>query len=392
VSLCLALFTFTNCSNKTETPLFVIDNTELKQGFIDSIGKIIIPCHFAYVRWFSNGLAIASLDGLTYGFINQKGEFVIQPKFKLNFSPLSLYPLKVLKLNDSTKELRSLISEYSFADNRALYYDIEKNRFGYINTKGDVVIQPTYLVATRFKQNHSVAVISLDTTNWENTRMGIIDINGTMVVPDKYYRLSRLSDNYASGTFVTKKDSSYQFSSVILSSQGRVISSILPGMIVLTGEFSKGYSSGIETLSQSLNRKGYFVYDSTGKTLNDSNGNPLFWEDIVIDNGRFIWYKQSDYYHWFVLDNDKRGRVVDSKVYTAIAAGFNKDGIAAVKFRDQYGFIDTLGNFVLEPKYAYAGNFNHGLAEAGLRNGSLLIRGYINKKGEFVWSREVRDR
>jgi hypothetical protein len=86
------------------------------------------------------------------------------------------------------------------------------------------------------------------------------------------------------------------------------------------------------------------------------------------------------------------GSFSEKKFYDAIKGGFDATGVACVKYVNEatgigkYGYIDTLGNFVLEPRYIEAWNFSNGLAFATQKNNVTLIKGYINRKGIFVWS------
>ena len=50
-------------------------------GFINIENEIVIEPIFKKVRYFSEGLAGASLNGITWGFINKEGIFVIEPKY-----------------------------------------------------------------------------------------------------------------------------------------------------------------------------------------------------------------------------------------------------------------------------------------------------------------------
>jgi hypothetical protein len=51
-----------------------------KWGFIDNMGRVAIEPQFAYAAPFSEGLAKVSFDHNTYGYINRKGEIVIEPR------------------------------------------------------------------------------------------------------------------------------------------------------------------------------------------------------------------------------------------------------------------------------------------------------------------------
>jgi len=61
------------------------------------------------------------------------------------------------------------------------------------------------------------------------------------------------------------------------------------------------------------------------------------------------------------------------------------EGIAAATTKDGSGYINSAGEFVIEPKYAGTGSFHNGLAPAGIagRAGSDSI-GYINHEGSLV--------
>ncbi|MDF2800383.1 MAG: hypothetical protein K0S61_286 [Anaerocolumna sp.] len=57
--------------------------------------------------------------------------------------------------------------------------------------------------------------------------------------------------------------------------------------------------------------------------------------------------------------------------------------LAPVNFDGNYGFIDTSGNFIVEPKYVWAGEFSDELACINISEMDNCM-GYINKAGEIV--------
>lgn len=86
---------------------------------------------------------------------------------------------------------------------------------------------------------------------------------------------------------------------------------------------------------------------------------------------------------------DKDGQLIIPFEFDAIVAGeggesleFNdfSEGLAAVNKNDKYGFIDTKGKVVIEPKYEWASNFSSGLAIVSVEG----LYGAIDKQGKTV--------
>lgn len=68
------------------------------------------------------------------------------------------------------------------------------------------------------------------------------------------------------------------------------------------------------------------------------------------------------------------------------ARPFRGKGLAKVKIGGKWGFIDTKGNWIVQPKYRFALDFtNNGLAAVGSPDvGGPMNLGYINSVGEVV--------
>jgi len=97
-------------------------------------GKEVIKLseHFYNVSDFSNGLArvlVKTDEGPRYGYINTKGDLVIEAKFSEKPS--------------------------YFSDSLAIV-ETRSHRFGYIDTKGNVVIKPKYFFTTGFYKGKAI--------------------------------------------------------------------------------------------------------------------------------------------------------------------------------------------------------------------------------------------
>lgn len=385
----LSLYQF-SCNSKVDMPLTRIYDNK-KFGFIDTLGKIVIPATYDLAGGFNDGLAIAgSIE--KYGFINNKGEFVIDPKYQFNPSPLDI--TYVQKNPDNV--LGDLIATYSFNNGLALYYDTTLKLFGYINIKGEVIIKPKFRNATKFRNGFAVVDNNIGTINYDSSiKMSLINVKGDIIIDKKFDRLTRPSKNFLTGTIISDANPGVNISAFVLNTNGQIINSILPNNNVLTNEFSGGYCRGIN-VSYGFDRTS-FIYDSTGKTFNKSNGEIAYFDDVIINRGHFFWIKVDGKYSWFKLSTENQIVAPDNKVYDEVKGGFDVNSIAAVKYYDEntgkslFGFIDTLGNFIIPPRFENASNFQNGLAYVKLKSFAVTINGYINKKGELVWSREQND-
>ena len=95
----------------------------------------------------------ATLDGKC-GYINQTGDWVIEPQF---------------------------LNAWLFNSNGLAMVQTKKG-YGYINTSGSYVIEPRFTFAYDFDQ-YGLAVIEV------NRKCGLIDTTGKIIVPPLYYNL-----------------------------------------------------------------------------------------------------------------------------------------------------------------------------------------------------------
>lgn len=96
-----------------------------KWGYIDRDGKIVIPFQFDEADSFASGLAPVKL-GEDSGFIDKSGKFA----FHLNFKS----SLGFFGINSSGLDI---------ADSDVAGYWTDDGRFGYVNTSGKVIWEPT---------------------------------------------------------------------------------------------------------------------------------------------------------------------------------------------------------------------------------------------------------
>ena len=161
-------------------------------GFIDKKGNTVIRAHFQYAYPFNEGLACASEGREKWGYIDTTGAWAIAPKFEsaslfsAGFGPVSLDgtcgyvdktgELKVIPNFKRTKK-DCAVAWGSFDDGLSRWMIGDK--YGFINTRGEVVIKPEYDLTFNFSEG--LAFVEKD------GKYGFVDQTGKMVVEPQFY-------------------------------------------------------------------------------------------------------------------------------------------------------------------------------------------------------------
>ncbi|MDD4493501.1 MAG: WG repeat-containing protein [Eubacteriales bacterium] len=89
--------------------------------------------------------------------------------------------------------------------------------------------------------------------------------------------------------------------------------------------------------------------------------------------------KSSD--EWGYIDSN--GDLVIDYIYDK--SYFFSEGLASVSLNGKWGFVNLHGEFVIDPQYESCNNFHDGLAKVTWKEGEDYVGGYINKAGELLF-------
>lgn len=147
------LFNGSNLPTQSEGMILVQDDLSEKYGYIDRYGKLIIPYQYNEAANFSNGLALVKNDRNQYEYIDKTGKVKI----------------------DASKYL----SGESFSEGLAAVavQDKENSKiaYGYIDTKGNMKIEPRYARAYRFSEGLAKVATGRSINEYS---IGYIDVTG----------------------------------------------------------------------------------------------------------------------------------------------------------------------------------------------------------------------
>lgn len=209
-------------------------------------------------------------------------------------------------------------------DTGSLFPVIMNGKWGYMNGKKQVVIEPQFDGAENFYEG--LAVVWKDTSTGESVERlyGYIDINGSFVTQCNFTRAL----NFSEGLAAVERGGKFGF----VDKHGR---EVIPFQFEEASKFSQGRAC------VKIAGKNGFI---------DRLGNIVIQPQFA----RACWV--SDF----------------------------SEGLAAVYTSEQGGggYIDTSGRMVIEPKFSYVGSFSEGLAQ--VKPDGSNLHGYLNKKGEMV--------
>jgi hypothetical protein len=334
-------------------------------GFINTKGEIFIPIQFDYVSNFYNGLAVI-FQNKKYGFINTKGEMLYSPQFDFDddyktwwedfdeeddFIPYENLPEANFKFLEGVEIVKkgqdffviNLKGELSFlrnTDNFDKIKDLSEgfakfkkdNQWGFINTKGEIIIESQFDYVEKFKQGFAVIV--------KDNKYGFINTQGKVVITPQFDDASSFTEGLA--YVKDHKNKKYGF----INSQGKFI---IPPQFDYASDFEKGLANVVKDNDS-------YSIDSQGKIVITSD------DTIDIPEGLAL------------VKEDNKWGFINSKKESIIAPQFDdanyfSEGLAEVKKDDKWGFIDTKGNTVIPFQFDFACSFEEGLAKVEIFHG-----------------------
>ena len=305
---------FSSCSE--ENKLLAPVKYKGKYGFINEKGSWLIKPKFDSVGIFYNGYADFYQNGKS-GLINSSGEIVITAKY--NFIGDVESDLAIVEINDryNFSDLEgNIVSEIDFFDigdfseNLIPVQHKENGKWGYMDTEGKIKIDTLFDSADIFENGNGLVEIG-DLEFLIDTTGTILD---TVVSPRLRYKKYRVTGNADNGTL---------------------------GKVSLNGD----------TIMPNK-------YSSFGYVQKDK-----------------FWFKQNNKFGLA----DTLGQIIIEPIYDDLSY-FSDNGLARAKKNGKYGFINDKGNTIIDFRFENVGGFKYGLAKAKI-DGQW---GFINKSGEFV--------
>jgi hypothetical protein len=269
-----------------------------------------------------------------------------------------------------------------------------KEKWGYMNNKGEMIIKPQYDKAMLFNEGYAV-VFEFNNNLRLPVICSIIDKNGKKINSDNLIEAYGFSEGLAY-VFTDKMFSGYIDTSgnTVINLGNSLGNKFSEGLAAISNENMKfGY---INKNGENVIKYSYEQADAFSEGLAAVNYDTKF--GYIDKTGEFRIKPEHDYAHefkegralvgnlypyfmktrWGVIDT--LGNFIVDYIYPE-ANGYS-EGLASVRDSVSWGFIDKNGNYVIESQFYYTGNFVDGIAWASKKNEKLY--GFINRKGDFI--------
>lgn len=363
-----------------------IINTLLLFLFLFSTGfsQKIIKCD--NISSFSEGMASFEKDNL-WGFINTKGEIIIQPKYRWAFG------------------------DPKFSNSLCRLPDPASRFWGYIDKKGNPVIDFNLNSATDF--NDTIATNAIPASvkiKGSKPHWRLIDRHGNVIVeefPNRYAFITTFIEGRArvsvkskigfiDGTGKMVVENKYEDGRDFSCGRAAVMLNGKWGFIDKNGNVKVDFKFTNEPQSFSDGRA-FVAGQNYLYALIDTAGNiivePKYEQAFPFENGFAVVSTKENNNETFHIINDN-GKIIksykpakrdDDKI--KFITGF-VDGLAIVNqgYGANRGFINTKGMVAIQFFYTNLKPFNSGLAYAEQFDNKTkkLKKGFIDKKGKFV--------
>lgn len=326
-----------------ETPeLFPIQQNHQKWGYINRKGEVVVQPQFSKALFFSEGLAVACIESNKCGYIDKTGKFVINPQFQeaSRFSE----GLAAVEVEDRIgyidKTGKRVINPqftpsypfalHAFSEGLARVKVGEK--FGFIDNSGKLVINPQFEDASPFFDGLAAASIG--------NKYGFVDKEGKIVINPQF------------------DDAQPFINGLAAVSVGKQVGYVdKDGKIAINPQFDRAFPFSDEGLARVvINSKVGFINKSGKYEINPQfETQPIRWDfefEITSDIGQISF----------------------------------SEGLAPVQVsKGNVGYIDKSGKFVINPQFNEAFPFyGGGMALIVLADSSLSMA-WIDKEGKYVW-------
>lgn len=290
---------------------------------------IVIPLIIYYVGGFDpNNINLypKKTDSGKWGYVNNKNNLVIEPKF------------------EEAKNFNNGYARVRIGD-----------KWGYLNGKGEVAIEPSFVEARDFKKEGYARVTIEEKWGFKKGVKGIYEQYNEdveMIIEAVYDDVKRFQEQRAGVKTGDKWGFIDEDGNTIVEPKYDAVKNFNNGMASVKIGDKWGY----------IDRQGNTIIEPQYERIDEASENMFA---VKIDD------------KWGYID--KNNDIVIEPQFEQVKA-FN-GGLAPVKLGGKWGFINKIGEFIIEPEFRKATRFQTKKAEVELEEGKSV---YVDESGNFT--------
>lgn len=346
---------------------------DVKWGYINEIGEFALKPVYSEAHEFqSNGLAAAGIGGKV-GVINTKGKFVVEPAY----SYIGDYH-EGRAITQSDDGFRAIDEKGNvifgpeaflgdFSDGRSVFYrqtDDGKLLYGYIDTSGNIVVEPKFEYANSY--NEGLAVVQLI-----NDGYALIDVSGQETGKFNFNYLGTYSNGLLA--YQEKQDGKYGY----INKNGGIV---IKPQYTMAQNFKDG--TAVVNVSEEAAINKYGLIDKKGKYIVQ----PQYNDILILGEGMLALgipiNKEYSYIGSKYAVAGPDGKPLTDFIYYGVSE--YKNGIASAYNNTDTFFIDKAGMKVEDLPSV------EGLGTMSFLDGTIRVDAdrrlyYMDKEGEIVY-------
>lgn len=325
-----------------------------KWGYINRKGEVVIQPQFAQAWFFSEGLAVACIDDFKCGYIDQTGKFAINPQFRRAFR---------------------------FSEGLAA---VDQGRWGYIDKTGKFAINPQFSECLTFSEGLAMVVVG--------KKVGFIDKTGKIVVNPQFENAQQFTDELAAAKIGEKWGYVDKEGKIIINPQFDDAAPFVSGLAAVSVGNQWGYIDKIGKIAINPQFDFAYPFSDEGLALVVLNGKAGF----VDKSGKYEINPQFELQPFLRSSPNIRDPWKGQAVFMMITSDIGRisfsEGLAPAQVSDgKIGFIDKGGKFVVNPQFGAAFPFYGGMALVASEDSPRGEMAWIDKEGKYIW-REVKEK
>ncbi|AJA49357.1 hypothetical protein CPAST_c32910 [Clostridium pasteurianum DSM 525 = ATCC 6013] len=335
------------------------DKAESKRGIVGYVPSEIYPA------------SLRTIDGIKWGYINAKGDFVIKPNFD-SAGEFQENGLSIVSKNDYMGVIDGngkfiIDPKYDYIEKFSENIAIANNKNGYyaFSDIGKIIFQHEYYIGN-FKEDRAVFVEIHDNNQWI---YGYVDRNGRVIISAKYEVANEFNNSKA---VVKLLKGPYE----IIGISGDTIQSF-------KYPFVGNINEGLLPFKQEIDGKFGYINEKGEVVINPQFGSvEAFHNDVAVVNS------STDFENKYGLI-DKKGNFIIQPIYNDVKL-LNEDMAAVGKAIDEnnpskgskYAIADTKGKLITDFIYYGISDYKNGLAS--VYNDTCTF--FVDKEGKEVSS------